>query len=99
MIEVSGPGYDARLIQKASFYYHGAENEKALNVLNGILQKNPGSLEALSLRGDVFVQQKKYPEALKDYRSALDLYYRQAGSFSEPPEYLLEMIELVKAQQ
>ena len=89
---------DVNSLLPARYYWHAAEPLKALAVLNDLLQKDSLLAGALSLRGDVYAEQKKYAEALKDYRAALKLYNRSSGPYSEPPEYLLAMIDWVKSK-
>ncbi len=86
------------LLRAGLYYWHAGDAEKALNSVNEVLKKSPENPGGLTQRGDIYVLQKKYAEALKDYQAALDLYYRHAGTYSEPPEYLLKMVEFAKAR-
>jgi tetratricopeptide (TPR) repeat protein len=61
-----------------------------------ILKMHPSSLEGLVLLGDAYVLKKDYDEALKNFQSALRNFKKQYPHLSEPPEYILGMIEQLK---
>jgi tetratricopeptide (TPR) repeat protein len=86
------------LLRFGQYYWHNENGEKAIHYADMILEKNPSSLDALSLKGDGQVQQKLYQPALETYKKAAAEYYKQNGVNSEPPEYLLTMIEFVKKE-
>ena len=57
---------------------------------------SPSSLEGLVLLGDAYFIKKNYDEALKSFQSALRNFKKQYPHSSEPPEYILGMIEQLK---
>ncbi len=86
------------LFRFGQYYWHNENGEKVIQYAEIILAKNPASLDALSLKGDGQVQQKLYQPALETYKKATAEYYKKNGINSEPPEYLLSMIEYVKKE-
>jgi hypothetical protein len=89
---------EAMLLKTGQYYWHNENGVMAVQYADKILAKNPASLDALSLKGDGQVQQKLYQPALETYKKATAEYYKQNGAGSEPPEYLLTMIEFVKKE-
>jgi tetratricopeptide (TPR) repeat protein len=89
---------EAMLLKTGQYYWHNENGEKAVQYADMILAKNPASVDALSLKGDGQIQQKLYQQALETYKKATAEYYKQNGANSEPPEYLLTMIEYVKKE-
>jgi tetratricopeptide (TPR) repeat protein len=61
-----------------------------------ILKTHPSSLAGLVLLGDAYIHKKNYDEALKSFQSALRNFKKQYPHSSEPPEYILGMIEQLK---
>ena len=61
-----------------------------------ILKMHSSSLEGLVLLGDAYFQKKNYDEALKSFQSAFRNFKKQYPHSSEPPEYILGMIEQLK---
>ncbi len=87
---------EAMLLRLGIYYWHEEDAVKTIQYADRILAKNPTSLDGLSLKGDGQVLQKSYLPALETYNKAVKEYYKQNGAGSEPPEYLLSMIGMVK---
>ena len=89
---------EPELIRLARFYWHDENGAKTMLYADKALAKNPASLDALSLKADGQILQGQFLPALETYNQAVKEYYRQNGSGSEPPEYLISMIDFVKKQ-
>jgi tetratricopeptide (TPR) repeat protein len=86
------------LLETGRFYWLDGNPGKALTYTNTILNKVSSSPEALALRGDIYIQQKKYPLALNDFNAALKEFNKLNPNEYELPEYLLGTIQWVKEQ-
>lgn len=87
---------ETMLLRSGTYYWHAEDGTKTIQYANQILSKNPNSLDGMSLKGDGQVLLKSYLPALDTYNKAVKEYYKQNGAGSEPPEYLLSMIGVVK---
>ena len=87
---------EEQLINIARYYWHSNMPADGFLYVNRVLKKNENSIEGLSLRGDLYLLQKKYLLALDDYNKALKIYYKKNSSTAEAPEYLIDMIAVVK---
>ncbi len=87
---------ESQLIKFARYYWHTGNAEKILEYAGMILKKNPVSVSGFSLSGDAQFMLADYEKALHNYQEAARYYYKQNGEGAEPPEYLLNMIGLVK---
>jgi tetratricopeptide (TPR) repeat protein len=86
------------LLKMGQYYWHSGDSKKTMQYAEMILAKNSASIDGLSLKGDAQVMEGSYQPALETYNKAVKEFYKQNPGISEPPEYLLEMIELVKKQ-
>ena len=91
-------GSEEMLLRHGQYYWHAGDAAAGMKYAEKILQKNPASLDGLSLKGDLLLLNNSYAPALESYRKALKEYYKQNGVAAEPPEYLLNMIEFVKKE-
>lgn len=91
-------GSEAMLLKLGQYYWHFGNGEKTIEYAGKILAKNPSSIDGLSLKGDGQLLQKIYQPALDSYTKAMKEYYRQNGTNSEPPEYLISMIDFIKKE-
>ena len=87
---------EAMLLRLGIYYWHAEDAARTIQYADKILAKKPTSLDGLSLKGDGQVLQQSYLPALETYNKAVKEYYKQNGAGSEPPEYLLSMIGMVK---
>jgi tetratricopeptide (TPR) repeat protein len=87
---------EAMLLKYGQFYWHAGDSKQTMNYAEKILKKNPLSVDGYSLKGDAQVMENSYLPALESYNAARENYYKQFGSGAEPPEYLLNMIGMVK---
>lgn len=87
---------EAMLLKYGQFYWHAGDSKQAMNYAGKILKKNPLSVDGYSLKGDAQVMENSYLPALESYNAAKKNYYKQFGNGAEPPEYLLNMIGMVK---
>jgi tetratricopeptide (TPR) repeat protein len=86
------------LIKLGQYYWHAGDAAKGMIYANQLLQKDPVSLDGLSLKGDLLVLENSYAAALESYSKAVKEYYKQNGAAADPPEYLLKMITWLKQQ-
>ena len=86
------------LLKTGQYYWHSGDSKRAMQFAEMILAKNPDSIDGLSLKADTQVMTKSYQPALETYNKALKEFYKQNPGNSEPPEYLLAMIEFVKKE-
>lgn len=86
------------LLQTGKYYWHAGNGAKTIEYADKLVAKNPSSLDGLSLKGDGQLLQRSYLPALETYNKAIAEYYKQNGKDSEPPEYLLSMIDLIKKE-
>jgi hypothetical protein len=89
---------EAMLLQNGQYWWHAGNAAEGMAYADKILQKNPSSLDGLSLKGDLQVLNNAYHPALESYNKALKEYYKQNAAGAEPPGYLMEMIAWVKKQ-
>ena len=89
---------EPELLRSARYYWHDEDGAKTMLYADKVLAKNPSSLDALSLRADGQVMQGHFLPALETYNMAVKEYYRQNGPGSEPPDYLISMIDFIKKQ-
>ncbi len=90
---------EAGLIKSGRYYWHTGDADKGMMYADKLLQKNPTSIDALSLKGDLYTVKEDNQEALKYYRKALQEFYKQNPDESESPEYLIVMIGLLQEVQ
>lgn len=86
------------LLQTGRYYWHAGNGAKTMEYADRVLAKNPASLDGLSLKGDGQLLQRSYLPALETYNKAIAEYYKQNGKGSEPPEYLISMIDFIKKE-
>lgn len=86
------------LLQTGKYYWHSGNGVKTIEYADKLLAKNPFSLDGLSLKGDGQLLQRSYLPALETYNKAIAEYYKQNGKDSEPPEYLVSMIDFIKKE-
>ncbi len=84
------------LLRFGQFYWHNENGERTVYYADRLLMKVPVSVEALSLKGDGQVLEQLYQPALDNYKKAAAEYYKQYGTNTEPPEYLLDRITWLK---
>lgn len=98
MMSEAMAGSEPVLLRLGQYYWHAGSGDKVVEYAGKILAKNPSSLDGLSLKGDGEVLQKSYLPALESYNKAVKEYYKQNGVTSEPPEYLIAMIDFIKKE-
>ncbi|NOT51055.1 MAG: hypothetical protein HOP10_07235 [Chitinophagaceae bacterium] len=86
------------LLRTGQYYWHAENGIKTVEYADRILAKNPSSLDGLSLKGDGQLLQRSYQSAMETYNKAVIEYYKQNGANSEPPEYLLSMIDIIRKE-
>ncbi len=86
------------LLHLGNYYSLQADNKKALEYASKAILLFPNSVRAFLLRGDIYLHQEKWDEALADYENSLRLFYEQYPDSYEAPEYTIEMIEHVKGK-
>ncbi len=92
-------GNEEMLLKNGQYYWHAGDAERGMSYADKLLQKNPASVNGLSLKGDLQVMSNSYLQALDSYNMALKEFYKQNPGLTEPPEYLLGMIEWLKGQK
>lgn len=65
------PGGSSVNMLLAQLYYYSNQNQKALNIINAMLQKNPKDTTSLMLAGIIRSEQKDYQEAADSYEKLL----------------------------
>ena len=86
------------LLREGRYYWHTNEPLKAKSYADKMLQKNPNSIDALSLMGDIQILDRAYQPALDSYNKALKEFYRLNPGIGEEPGYLLGSISWLKGQ-
>jgi tetratricopeptide (TPR) repeat protein len=92
-------GNEEMLLKNGQYYWHAGDVEQGMSYANKLLKRNPASVDGLSLKGDLQVMTNSYQPALESYNMALKEFYKQNPGLTEPPEYLLGMIEWLKGQK
>lgn len=92
-------GSEEMLLKIGQYYWHAGDAMQGMIYADKLLQKNPVSVEGLSLKGDLQVHSNLFQPALESYSKALKEFYKQNPVHAEPPEYLLGMIEWLKNQK
>jgi putative PEP-CTERM system TPR-repeat lipoprotein len=70
----AAPDFEPAIVAQARFMARGGDPDGALALADKVLQRNPRSVEALRLKGDVHMYMKSAPDlALADYRKALEI--------------------------
>lgn len=70
----AAPDFEPALVAQARFLARAGDPDAAIALANKVLQRNPRSVEALRLQGDIHMYLKSAPDqALVDYRKALEL--------------------------
>ncbi|MBI5372583.1 MAG: hypothetical protein HZA79_11235 [Sphingobacteriales bacterium] len=87
---------ESQLVKFSRYYWQAGDAKKVWEYAGIILKKNPVSVNGFSLAGDAQLMLADYEKALHNYQEATRYYYKQNGEGAEPPEYLLNMIGLVK---
>jgi len=68
----AAPDFEPALVAQARFMARAGDPDGAISLSDKVLQRNPRSVEALRLRGDIHMYLKSQPDlALADYRKAL----------------------------
>jgi len=75
------PRYDKAVVGQARVYIQRGKPTSALPLLRKALHFNPSNGEAYYLRGKIFFDQKKYPEAFADFNQAIKYEPRAAAYF------------------
>jgi len=86
------------LLRNGQYWWHAGDSKQGLKFAERILQKNPVSLDGLSLKGDLQLLDSAFLPALDTFNKALKEFYRQNPVLTEPPEYILAMIDWIKTQ-
>lgn len=86
-------------LKLGNFYWQSGDAVKAQEYADKILTREPASISALVLKANALKLQQSWAAALEIYKKALIEYYNKAGKNAEPPEYIIDMIEIVKAKQ
>lgn len=90
---------EEKLLKVGQYYWHAGEAMKGMMYADKLLQKNPVSVDGLSLKGDLQVHSNLFQPALESYSKALKEFYKQNPGITEPPEYLVGMIEWLKGKK
>ena len=70
----AAPDFEPALVAQARFVARSGDPDAAITLASKVLQRNPRSVEALRLQGDIHMYLKSDPdEALADYRKALEV--------------------------
>lgn len=70
----AAPDFEPALVAQARFIARAGDPEAAIALASKVLQRNPRSVEALRLQGDIHMYMKSAPDlALADYRKALEI--------------------------
>lgn len=80
------------------FYLRYGNADSAILYAKKILSKQPSSVDGLVLLGDACIQKQDFAAALKAFQSALQAVRSRKSQFTEPPEYILGMIEWLKGK-
>ncbi len=88
----------SHLLKLGNFYWQSGDATKAIAYADKILTGDPAYIGALLLKADALRLQKSWSFALEIYNKALNEYYNKAGKNAEPPEYIIDMIEIVKGK-
>lgn len=86
------------LLKLGHFYWQSGDPIKAIEYADKILIRDPASIGALLLKAGALRLQESWSAALEIYTRALQEYYNKAGKNAEPPEYIMDMIEIVKSK-
>lgn len=89
---------EAMLLHFGNYYGSLADEKKALEYSTKAITLFPASVKAFLMRGDIYMRQSKWNEALADYETSLKLFYEQYPDSYEVPEYTIEMIAFVKSK-
>ena len=89
---------EAMLLHFGNYYGSLADEKKALEYASKAIAQFPNSVKAFLMRGDIYLRQSKWKEALSDYETSLRLFYERYPDSYEAPEYTLQMIEFVKSK-
>lgn len=99
------PRYDKAVVGQAKVYIRRNKPTSALPLLRKALVFNPSNGDAYYLRGVIFFDQKKYPEALEDFNQSIKYepraaayFYRGSCKFESGDKYgaCLDLQEAVK---
>lgn len=96
---LDGGPTDHKLLRLAYFNLECGDPAKALSIANQLLERNPRSVDAITLKADAFLVMDDESEALQWYEQALYEYGLQFPDIYEPPEYLLNQIEAIRQRQ
>ena len=69
----SGNPAAIRAFDQAVRFYDERANEKALDALKSVLEKDPKFVEAYTLRGNIYDDMRKFDLSVADYKKAIEL--------------------------
>ena len=83
-------------LRLGNYYLDRKQPVLALVFASSVLKRDKKNVNALALRGEIYIERKKYKQALADFEKALELYNKKPPLSFEPPKYLLFMIAWLK---
>jgi tetratricopeptide (TPR) repeat protein len=86
------------LLRLGDYYNQAGDVAKAIENADKVLARDAASVAGLVLKADALRYQRAWAAALEMYKKALEAYGKKMGMNAEPPDYILEMMELVRGK-